>query len=64
MLKIRIIPTILYDEFKMVKGINFNSWRTVGNIIQAIRIYKIREVDELILMDISATNKKKKLIWN
>lgn len=61
MLKIRIIPTILYDEFKMVKGINFNSWRTVGNIIQAIRIYKIREVDELILMDISATNKKKKI---
>ena len=45
MLKIRIIPTILYDEFKMVKGINFNSWRTVGNIMQAIRVYKIREVD-------------------
>lgn len=61
MLKIRIIPTILYDEFKMVKGINFNSWRTVGNIIQAIRIYKIRQVDELILLDISATNKNKEI---
>ena len=61
MLKLRIIPTILFDNFKLVKGINFKSWRTVGSIMQAVRIYNLREVDELIILDISATNNKKKV---
>jgi cyclase len=61
MLKLRIIPTLLYKNLKLVKGINFNSWRTVGSIIQAIKIYSIRNVDEIILLNISATNEKKKI---
>jgi cyclase len=61
MLKIRIIPTILFNNFKLVKGINFESWRTVGSIMQAVKIYNLREVDELILLDIAATNNKKKV---
>ena len=62
MLKLRIIPTLLYKNLKLVKGINFNSWRTVGSIMQAIRVYNLRKVDEIILLNISATNEKKKLI--
>ena len=61
MLKKRIIPTLLFKNNKLVKGINFNSWRTVGSIMQAVRIYKMRKVDELILLDISATNLNKKI---
>jgi cyclase len=61
MLKLRIIPTLLFKNLKLVKGINFNSWRTVGSIIQAIKIYSIRNVDEIILLNISATNEKKKI---
>ena len=61
MLKIRIIPTLLFNNLKLVKGINFKSWRTAGSIMQAVRIYNIREVDELILLDIAATNTKKKV---
>ena len=61
MLKIRIIPTLLYKKHELVKGINFNSWRTVGNLIAAVKVYGIREVDELILMDVGATNQKKKI---
>ena len=61
MLKIRIIPTILFNNFKLVKGISFDSWRTVGSIMQAVKIYNLREVDELIVMDISATNNKSKV---
>ena len=61
MLKKRIIPTLLFNNLKLVKGINFRSWRTAGSIMQAIRIYNIREVDELILLDIAATNSKKKV---
>ena len=61
MLKKRIIPTLLFNNLKLVKGINFKSWRTTGSIMQAVRIYNIREVDELILLDIAATNSKKKV---
>ena len=62
MLKIRIIPTILFDNFKLIKGVHFESWRTVGSIMQAVKIYNLREVDELIVLDISATNNKKKIL--
>ena len=61
MLKLRIIPTLLFKNLKLVKGIKFESWRTVGSIMQAVRIYNMRQVDELILLDISATNNKKKV---
>ncbi len=61
MLKKRIIPTLLYNNFKLVKGIKFHSWRTVGSIMQAVKIYNIREVDELILLDVFATNNNKKI---
>jgi len=61
MLKKRIIPTLLFKNNKLVKGINFNSWRTVGSIMQSVRVYKMRKVDELILLDISATNLNKKI---
>lgn len=55
MLKVRIIPTLLYKNFGLVKGISFDSWRRVGSLLQAIRVYEIREVDELIFLDITAT---------
>ncbi len=61
MLKKRIIPNLLYNNFKLVKGVKFHSWRTVGSIMQAVKIYNIREVDELILLDVFATNNNKKI---
>jgi len=39
----------------LVKGVGFDSWRRVGSVIQAVKIYNMREVDELIFMDITAT---------
>jgi len=59
--KIRIVPTVLFNNFSIVKGENFESWRTVGNIIQIIKIYSLREVDELIFFDISASKNNKKV---
>lgn len=56
MLKVRIMPTMLYKDFTLVKGTSFNSWRRVGSLMQAVRVYNLREVDELILLDISATS--------
>ncbi len=55
MLKVRIIPTLLYKDFGLVKGTGFDSWRPVGSAMQAVKVYNMREVDELILVDITAT---------
>jgi len=55
MLKTRIIPTLLWKEFGLVKGIRFNSWRRVGSVLPTIKIYNYRELDELLLVDIIAT---------
>lgn len=55
MLKIRLIPTLLYNGNGLVKGIKFDSWRHVGAILPAIKVYNMRQVDELIIVDISAT---------
>lgn len=55
MLKVRVIPTLLYSTVGLVKGIGFNSWRRVDTVLPAIKVYNMREVDELILLDIKAT---------
>ncbi|WFU75673.1 imidazole glycerol phosphate synthase cyclase subunit [Bradyrhizobium sp. CB2312] len=55
MLKVRIIPTLLWKGHGLVKGIGFDSWRRVGSILPAIKIYDKRDVDELALLDIAAT---------
>ena len=54
MSKIRIIPTILFRNFSIVKGKNFASWRIVGNLHQVVKIYALREVDEIIFLDLDA----------
>ena len=57
MLKIRVIPTLLYKDFGLVKGKFFNSSRRVGALLPAIKVYNQREIDELILVDISANSR-------
>lgn len=56
MLKVRIIPTLLWKDFGLVKGISFDSWRRVGTIMPAVKVYNTRQVDELIVVDILATS--------
>jgi imidazole glycerol-phosphate synthase subunit HisF len=51
----RIIPVILARGQQAVKGECFNSWRSVGQLRQAIRVYEMRQVDEICLLDIAAT---------
>ena len=57
MLKVRVIPTLLWKDFGLVKGVSFDSWRRVGPVLPAIKVYNSREVDELILVDIMASRK-------
>ncbi|RYZ89723.1 MAG: imidazole glycerol phosphate synthase subunit HisF [Proteobacteria bacterium] len=59
MLKKRIIPVLLWKEFGLVKGKQFDSWRRVGSVLPSLRVYNTREVDELILVDITASSELK-----
>ena len=56
MLKVRIIPVLLCKNLGLVKGIAFDSWRRVGTIMPSVKVYNIRQVDELIVLDITATS--------
>lgn len=55
MLKIRVMPTMLYKDYGLVKGRGFDSWRRTGSLMQTVKVYNMREVDELVFVDISAT---------
>ena len=54
MLKVRIIPTLLWKGVGLVKGTGFDSWRRVGPVLPAVKVYNNRDVDELMLVDIEA----------
>lgn len=49
------MPTLLWKDVGLVKGVAFNSDRRVGSLLPSIKVYCTRDVDELILLDISAT---------
>lgn len=51
----RIIPVLLADGSKLVKGVGFDSQRVVGHVQQAARIHQARGVDELVILDVAAT---------
>ena len=55
MLKVRVIPTLLHKGFGLVKGTQFDSRRAVGSPMQAIKVYNLRNVDELVFLDVTAT---------
>jgi len=54
MLKVRVLPVLLWKQFGLVKGVGFDSWRRVGPVLPAVKVYNQREVDELVLLDIVA----------
>jgi len=55
MLAKRVIPTMLVRGRTLVKGERFNSWRSIGHALQAAKVHAARGVDELCILDISAT---------
>lgn len=56
MLKTRVIPILLFKDpdIGLVKSVQFDWLRTVGNPINSARVYNSRNVDELIFLDIGA----------
>jgi len=54
-MKVRIIPTLLMRGPGLVKSVQFANWRRIGSLTQAINVYRSRDVDELVFLDIDAT---------
>ena len=54
-LKKRVIPVILIDKFQVVTSKNFSDYRTFGNIEQTIELFNRRNVDEIIILDITSS---------
>lgn len=53
----RIIPCLLLDDGKLVKTVKFAKPRYIGDPLNAVKIFNDKEVDELIFLDIRATEK-------
>ena len=62
MLKNRVIASIIYNGKTIVRGYDFNNIRPVGSLLQQIKIYNLREIDELIVYDISGEIMPKKIL--
>lgn len=56
-LAVRVIPILLRRGASLVKGQQFDAWRSIGHPLQAAKIHAARAVDELCYLDIEATPK-------
>lgn len=59
MLKIRIMPCLLFEDLGLVKTTKFKNPTYVGDPINAVRIFNQKEVDELVFLDIKATSENR-----
>ena len=55
MQRIRVIPTLLVRNGGLVKTVKFKNPRYVGDPLNAVKIFNDKEVDEIVILDISAT---------
>jgi cyclase len=56
LLKHRVIPCVLLKDWQLTKSVNFKEYRTIGHPKVTARVYNIRNVDELIVLDIDASS--------
>ncbi|RLE42911.1 imidazole glycerol phosphate synthase subunit HisF [Candidatus Woesearchaeota archaeon] len=59
MLKIRVIPCLLLKGLGLVKTVQFKNPRYIGDPINAVRIFNEKEADELIFLDITASEERR-----
>lgn len=59
MLRTRVIPVLLLQDGGLVKGQQFKNHKYVGDPINAVKIFNEKEVDELVFLDISATEENR-----
>ena len=59
MRRIRVIPVLLIQNGGLVKSIRFNKHLYVGDPINAVKIFNEKEVDEIVILDISASKSRR-----
>ena len=64
MLAKRIIPCLDIKDGRTVKGVNFVDLRDAGDPVELAEIYSREGADELVFLDISATEQKRKTLAN
>ncbi|WP_276392031.1 imidazole glycerol phosphate synthase subunit HisF [Eudoraea chungangensis] len=62
MLTKRIIPCLDIKDGRTVKGVNFVALRDAGDPVELAEIYAREGADELVFLDISATEEKRKTL--
>jgi cyclase len=64
MLAKRIIPCLDIKDGRTVKGTNFVNLRDAGNPVELANMYSKNGADELVFLDITATNENRKTLLN
>ena len=64
MLKNRIIPCLDVKNGRVVKGINFVDLKDAGDPVEQAKIYSDGGADEICFLDISASNEKRRPIFD
>jgi cyclase len=64
MIRTRAIPCLLLKNNGLVKTVKFSTPTYIGDPINAVKIYNEKEVDELIFLDITATNENREPDYN
>lgn len=60
MRRVRVIPVLTLDNEKLVKTVRFKNPNYIGDPINAVKLFNDKEVDEIILLDITATKQNRK----
>ena len=60
----RIIPCLDVDNGRVVKGINFNEIKDAGDPVEFAKRYSKEGADELVFLDITASQEKRDIIKN
>lgn len=53
MVKVRLIPVMLMRQGILVKSVQFNTYRPVGNPLNSIKFFNQWDVDEIVFLDIT-----------
>lgn len=62
MLTKRIIPCLDVKNGRVVKGTNFVNLRDAGDPVEAAKLYNLQGADELVFLDITASNEDRNII--
>ena len=59
MRRIRVIPVLTLQNEKLVKTVRFKNPTYIGDPINAVKIFNEKEVDEIVILDITASKEKR-----